>query len=114
MLVLTLLLSALTPAASAHDSQANRAPPTLTTAAQVRRLTIAESPRGYAVHLQSAVVLIYDPVWGMLFVHDATGVGYVNMKGQPPRSLRSGQVVEVEGFRDPVNTLPSSTGPWCG
>jgi len=80
--------------------------PVLTTSAAVRGLIAAESRRGYPVHIKSAVVLIYDTAWGMLFVHDATGIVYVNMKGQPELSIRSGHLVEVEGVSGPGDYAP--------
>jgi signal transduction histidine kinase/CheY-like chemotaxis protein len=91
------LLLVLTPGVWARDSEASPGLPALTTGVQVRNLTIAESRRGYPVHLKSAVVLIYDPLWGMLYLHDATGTVYANLKGRPELPLRSGQLVEVEG-----------------
>ncbi len=100
------LLLVLSPGVSVRDLRANGAPPTLTTSAAVRGLTVAESRRGYPVHLKSAVVLIYDTVWGMMFVHDATGIVYVNMKDQPERPIRSGHLVEVEGVSGPGEYAP--------
>jgi hypothetical protein len=68
VIVLMLLVGAYPAAAS----QAGEILPALTTAYGVHHLTVAESRRGYPVRLR-ATVLVYDPLWGMLFVHDATG-----------------------------------------
>ena len=96
-LAIAVVLFVLRPGVSARELQADQSLPTLTTATAVRHLTVAESQRGCRVRIKSAVVLIYDTVWGMLFVHDATGIVYVNMKGQPELPIRSGHLVEVEG-----------------
>src|SRR5450432_1436187 len=72
-------------------AQAREILPILTTAYGVRHLTVSESRRGYPVRLR-ATVMIYDPLWGMLFIHDATGGAYVSMKGQPELPIHTGHL----------------------
>ena len=43
---------------------------TLTTAYEVHHLAVSESRRGYPVRLR-ATVLVFDPLWGMLFMGPA-------------------------------------------
>ena len=110
-LATALLLLALRPGVSARDLETGRALPILTTSAEVRALTVAESQRETRIHIKSAVVLIYDTVWGMLFVHDAKGIVYVNMKGQPELPIHGGHLVEVEGVSGPGEFAPEIDRP---
>ncbi len=82
--------------------------PTLDSARAVHRLSREEAARGYPVRLE-AVVTYSDPLWWMLFVHDATeGVFVV------PRStdvdVRPGHRVRVEGTSAPGNFSPVIDG----
>ena len=69
--------------------------PTLTTSEQVRKLSRAESERGYPVQVRG-VITFFDSDWSAVFVQDETGGIYTtaNTGTQP---LQTGQLVELEG-----------------
>jgi PAS domain S-box-containing protein len=67
----------------------------LTTAKQVRLLTIGEAGQGRPVRLRGMVTL-YRPDWQLFFVQDLTGGVYL-YSGQRYPGLKAGEWVEVEG-----------------
>jgi PAS domain S-box-containing protein len=70
-------------------------PRLLTTAAEVRNLTVAEADRHYPVKLRG-VVTFYDPSLFSRFLQDKTAGIYLQETNIP--SLIPGQLVELEGF----------------
>ncbi len=83
--------------------------PTLTTIAQVRRLSSAEARRGYPIHLR-AVVTYFDPVSPDLFLHDRTGGIWVKWsKALPTASV--GQVLDLKGTSTQADFAPDIANP---
>ena len=86
--------------------------PTLTTLRQVHSLSLAESRRGYPVHVQ-AVVTYYDahldPRRIALFLHDSTGSVYAGVPLETSWAGRSplpGTLVDVRGVSAPGDFAP--------
>jgi signal transduction histidine kinase/ActR/RegA family two-component response regulator len=77
-------------------SPRGRRPPLLTTVAEVHDLPPEEAGAGYPVRLH-ATVTYYDPYWRTLFVEDRTAGIYVDLRGKPAITLKSGQRVQVDG-----------------
>ncbi len=75
----------------------------LTTAAEVRNLTVAQAERHYPVKLR-AVVTFYDDALFSRFIQDGTAGIYLNETNVP--ALSPGQLVEVEGFTSPGEYAP--------
>jgi signal transduction histidine kinase/ActR/RegA family two-component response regulator len=85
--------------------------PTLTSAAQVHRLSEEEARRAYPVHFQ-AVVTYYNAYGPSLVVQD--GIEGIYVAGSPEQlpPLRAGQLIEVSGFSGPGDYAPVITDPW--
>lgn len=99
-----LLLSALlaSPLARAAD-----APPlALTTAAQVRALSLDEARRAPPVHLWGVVMGEADPEGIAFVIQDATEGIYVQGPANLVADLRRGDRVEIEGVADPGGFAP--------
>jgi diguanylate cyclase (GGDEF)-like protein/PAS domain S-box-containing protein len=75
---------------------APRAQPTLTSVNEVRRFKPGASPDPVPVHLR-AVVTYYDSVAPNLFVQDATGGVWVDLRGLKDPPPRLGQSLEITG-----------------
>jgi PAS domain S-box-containing protein len=75
----------------------------LTTAAEVRNLTVAQAERHYPVKLRG-VVTFYDDALFSRFIQDETAGIYLNESNVP--ALFPGQLVEVEGFTSPGEYAP--------
>lgn len=86
------------PAARADDAL-----PTLTTAAEVRNLTVTQAERHYPVKLHG-VVTFYDDALYSRFIQDATAGIYLRETNVP--ALTPGQLVTVEGFTSPGEYAP--------
>jgi signal transduction histidine kinase/CheY-like chemotaxis protein len=83
----------------------------LTQAADVRNLPIAESKRGYPVHLR-AIVTFYNKSNTNLVIQDPTAGIYVRVGDSPvPPDLAIGQLVDLEGFSGPGEFAPVITAP---
>ena len=67
--------------------------PTLTKAAQIRRLNTRESSLGYPVALRG-IITVNLSSWGVTFFHDETGGVYVESQ---QAGIRAGDLVEVRG-----------------
>jgi hypothetical protein len=78
-------------------------PRTLTTAAEVRNLTVAQAEAHLPVKLRG-VVTFYDDALFSRFIQDATAGIYLNESNVP--ALSPGQLVEVEGFTSPGEYAP--------
>ena len=83
--------------------------PVLTTAAQIRGLTPAESRLQYPVVLRGAVTF-YAPDFGLTFIQDATAGIFVNVQGQAP-DAHPGDLVEVRGVSGPGEYAPVVDSP---
>ncbi len=75
----------------AHPSQL----PTLTSVAQIRKLSPAEARRGYPVHVRG-VLTYYDPASEDCFLDDGTAGVWVDA-GTVPRPMRAGDLADVRG-----------------
>ncbi|MGO9269397.1 MAG: ATP-binding protein [Terriglobia bacterium] len=85
--------------------------PTLTTAEQVRELTVDQANRGYPVRVR-AVVTYTDPAGGDFFVQDATAGIYISLgSGNPP--FRPGDLLEIEGVTEEPDFAPQIAKPRC-
>ncbi len=69
--------------------------PTLRTAAQVRRLSLAEAEKSYPVDLEGVVILC-DPHMALFFIQDATDDVYVYAPGVT-NALPAGRRVRIKG-----------------
>ena len=76
---------------------------TLTTAAAVRNLTVAQAEQHYPVKLRG-VVTFYDDALFSRFIQDETAGIYLRETNVP--ALSPGQLVEVEGFSSPGEYAP--------
>jgi PAS domain S-box-containing protein len=76
--------------------------PVLTQAAQIRKLTAAESRLGYPVELRGVITCTL-PAWAVVFFHDDTGGIYIE---SPQPSLHAGDLVEVRGRTAPGDFAP--------
>ena len=83
--------------------------PVLTKAAQIRKLTPAESRLKYPVVLR-AVVTFYAPDFGLTFVQDATAGIFLNVQGHAPEA-HPGDLVEVHGVTGPGEFAPVVDNP---
>jgi len=107
------LVAAMTPwqSASADDHSFKPAPPLITTAADIRHLTVEQAKKGYAVQL-TGVITYYDPEEPDLFVQDSTGGIWVSLEVVKPTSpIRAGDVVEVQGVTEAPDFAPQIGNP---
>ena len=84
------------PAGKRKGAAAAELLPLLQQAKEIRDLSPTEAARGFPVRLR-AIVTYTDPRWGLYFVHDGR-FGIFVMPGAGNESLRSGQLVEIEGY----------------
>jgi hypothetical protein len=110
-LIRMVLSVALTLAACPVPGLAAKAPdlPVLTKAAQIRKLTPAESRLKYPVVLRGAVTF-YAPDFGLTFVQDATAGIFLNVRGNAP-DAHPGDLVEVHGVSGPGEFAPVVDNP---
>jgi PAS domain S-box-containing protein len=110
-LIRMVLSAALTLAACPVPGWAGKASdlPVLTKAAQIRKLTPAESRLKYPVVLRGAVTF-YAPDFGFTFVQDATAGIFLNVQGNVP-DARPGDLVEVHGVSGPGEFAPVVDNP---
>src|SRR5579863_3302609 len=83
--------------------------PTLTTAEQVRKLSLDEARRGYPVRLR-AVVTYWDPPNQDYYVQDSTAGIYVH-ETQGKFQFKPGQLLEVEGVTEEPDFAPQIGEP---
>jgi signal transduction histidine kinase/DNA-binding response OmpR family regulator len=85
----------------------------LTTAREAHGISVAESRRGYPVHLR-AVVTYYDPYidprHGALFVHDGTAGIFFSVPKVPILPLHAGIVIDITGVSSPGDFAPMVEG----
>jgi diguanylate cyclase (GGDEF)-like protein len=89
--------------------------PTLTSTAQVHRLSSREAARNYPVHLR-AVVTYFDPKLSNggfvpLFVHDDSGCVFVKTPWGLIRSLPAGTLIDLRGVSDSGEFAPIVAKP---
>ncbi|MGD0301085.1 MAG: ATP-binding protein [Bryobacteraceae bacterium] len=110
-LIRTVLSAALTLASCEGPGLAATARdlPVLTNAAQIRKLTPAESRLKYPVVLRGAVTF-YAPDFGLTFVQDATAGIFLNVHGDAP-DAHPGDLVEVHGVSGPGEFAPVIDNP---
>jgi PAS domain S-box-containing protein len=75
----------------------------LTTAAEVRNLTVTQAARHYPVKLRGVVTFYNDALFSR-FIQDETAGIYLNETNVP--ALTAGQLVEVDGFTSPGEYAP--------
>src|ERR1035438_6090606 len=85
----------------------------LTTAREAHGISVAESRRGYPVHLR-AVVTYYDPYidprHGALFVHDGTFGVFVSVPKAPILPIHAGTIIDITGVSGPGDFAPIVVG----
>jgi signal transduction histidine kinase/DNA-binding response OmpR family regulator len=96
------------------SSRTARAPllPVLTTARQIRSLSLRDAQRGYPVHL-TAVVTYYDPRLD-LFVQDSTGGIWVDVQVGVPAgltALKPGDLLDLRGVTEQPDFAPQVGKP---
>ena len=85
--------------------------PLITTAAQIRKMTVREAKQSYAVRLRG-VITYYDPEEPDLFVQDSTSGIWVNLEiVKPTVPLKAGDVVEVHGVTEAPDFAPQVGNP---
>jgi signal transduction histidine kinase/DNA-binding response OmpR family regulator len=99
---LALIASLARPAAAAQGISL----PVLRTVRAAHSLTQAEAIRGYPVHLDRVQVTFYDTVIQAMFVMDATGSIFADVRGMPPLPIRPGDLVSVDAVTGPGNVQP--------
>src|SRR5579871_1057425 len=98
-------------AANRQTAAATPPLPLLTTARAVHGMNSQEARKGYPVHLRDAQVLYYNPdIWN-LFIRDASGTVYVNMRNQPRLPMRAGDLLDIEGISGPGGFAPIINNP---
>ncbi|MEQ1353210.1 MAG: hypothetical protein ABLT11_04275, partial [Candidatus Acidiferrum sp.] len=99
------------PPASADEHSSKPAPPLITTAADIRTMTIEQAKEGYAVRL-TGVITYYDPEEPDLFVQDATGGIWVSLEVvKPTVAIKAGDIVEVQGVTEAPDFAPQIGNP---
>jgi PAS domain S-box-containing protein len=83
----------------------------ITTAVEIRKMTVQEAQKGYAVRLRG-VVTYYDADEPDLFVQDSTSGIWVNLeKSKPNVPLKAGDLVEVDGITEGPDFAPQIGNP---
>ncbi len=82
--------------------------PLLTKAAQIRKLTAAESHLGYPVELRGVITFTLSSSWGLTFFNDETGGIYIENNHS---SARPGDLVEIRGVTAPGDFAPIVDNP---
>jgi len=100
-----LLLAAIVAAGAAQQSSVLR------TSGAVRNLSPSEAALGYPVQLERAQVLLLDSGSDTLFVRDQTGGLAVDLRGQTTPAVHSGDVVRLDGFTGPGDSIPVIVRP---
>jgi len=84
---------------------------TLTSARAVHGMTSDVAREGFPVHLAGAWVLYYNAQIGNLFVGDASGTVYVDMRRQQDLALRGGDLLDIQGVSGPGGFAPIISQP---
>lgn len=85
---------------------AEPAPAPLTTAAQVRALTVEQARRGLPVHLRGVYIGEADPEGIAFVIHDDTEGIYVQGPANLVAGLHRGDWLEIDGVSDPGGFAP--------
>lgn len=107
-----MLISLLLPGLVAGLTEPNRSGPglpVLTSAADIRALTLAQASKGYPVHLKG-VVTYFDPVAPDMFVQDSTGGVWVDWNKNCPRP-EIGEFINLTGFTEQTGFAPDIAKP---
>jgi hypothetical protein len=97
--------------ASAHDRPVKPVPLLITTAAEIRGMTVGQAQENHAVSV-TGVITYYDPEEPDLFVQDATGGIWVSLEVvKPTVAIRAGDVVEVQGVTEAPDFAPQIGSP---
>lgn len=83
--------------------------PTLTSCAQVRKLTAKEANRGYPVRLRG-VVTYFDPVKPNFFIQDPSGGIWINWSPTLPRAV-VGDLIDLQGVSIQTDFAPDIANP---
>jgi signal transduction histidine kinase/CheY-like chemotaxis protein len=100
--------------ASAHEhpvKPVKPAPLLITTAAEIRGMTVEKAKENHTVRL-TGVITYYDPEEPDLFVQDSTGGIWVSLEVvKPTVAIRAGDVVEVQGVTEAPDFAPQIGNP---
>jgi len=102
--------------ASAAVSFANETSPRgssvlITTASQIRSMTIEQAKQGRLLHLKG-VITYYDPEEPDLFIQDSSGGIWVNLEGVKLNiPLSAGDLVEIQGVTEAPDFAPQVGRP---
>lgn len=83
--------------------------PTLTSCAQVRKLTAKEANRGYPIRLRG-VVTYFDPVKPDFFIQDPSGGIWINWSPKLPRAV-VGDLIDLQGVSIQTDFAPDIANP---
>jgi PAS domain S-box-containing protein len=111
LLLIAAILFARPQLTSANEGPPLSSSPVITTAAQIRKMTVQQAQKGYIVRLRG-VVTYYDPDEPDLFVQDSTSGIWINLeKAKPNVPLKAGDVVEVDGVTEGPDFAPQIGNP---
>jgi PAS domain S-box-containing protein len=111
LLLVAAILVARVQLTSANEVPPHSSSPLITTAVQIRKMTVQEAQKSYVVRLRG-VVTYYDADEPDLFVQDSTSGIWVNLeKAKPNVPLKAGDVVEVDGITEGPDFAPQIGNP---
>ena len=97
--------------ASADDHSSKPAPILITTAAEIRAMTVEQAKENHAVQL-TGVITYYDPEEPDLFVQDSSGGIWVSLEVvKPTVAIKAGDLVEVQGVTEAPDFAPQIGDP---
>ena len=97
--------------ASADDHSSKPAPTLITTAAEIRAMTVEQAKENHAVQL-TGVITYYDPEEPDLFVQDSSGGIWVSLEVvKPTVAIKAGDLVEVQGVTEAPDFAPQIGNP---
>jgi hypothetical protein len=108
----TLAILAASPALTfANETSPRPSSGFITTASQIRSMTIVQAKQGRPVHLQG-VITYYDPEEPDLFIQDSSGGIWVNLEVVKPNvPLSAGDLVEIKGVTEAPDFAPQVGDP---
>src|SRR3984957_252307 len=109
-LILAVLAASAEPT-SAKETPRRPSPGVITTASQIRSMTIEQAKQARPVHL-SGVITYYDPEEPDLFIQDASGGIWINIEVVKPNvPLSTGDLVEIQGVTEAPDFAPQVGHP---
>jgi hypothetical protein len=96
---------------SANETSRRPSPGVITTASQIRAMSIEQAKQGRPVYL-SCVITYYDPEEPDLFIQDASGGIWINIEVVKPNvPLSAGDLAEMQGVTEAPDFAPQVGNP---